>query len=1059
MVRKLRFLGLIALIALSASAAFSQGSAGAITGTVSDASGALIPGVQVTATNQATNQTRQVITNETGSFRIDPLPSAVYSVSAELAGFRKEVRSDIKVDIDARLRIDFKLEVGAVTDVIEVTSTAPVVQTDSSSVGQVIDQRKIQDLPLNGRVLSALAYITPGAYAPRAGSNLAARGGFVTVGVPESANQFLMDGINNNSPRANELNVRINVDAVAEFKIQTQNYGAQYGRFSGSQVDAITKSGTNEIHGGAFGFHRNDNLDARNFFDVWPLPKKPEYKRWQYGGTIGGPIKRDKAFFFFGWQSQDLVQQRTTNPTIPLPEFWEGNLSRIATRPIMDPLTGQPFPGNIIPKSRIHPVALRYRPLFDRATLTENTTVRNARASQAEPEDYYQPTVKIDWSLSSNHQLIASLNSYIAKFKEYNYAGQPEIPGFMLYGELENHHITLQDVLTISPTVINEFRGGVTTSVRLRVAEERERNYNREVLGIVGTGGDFDSRVWGYARTTITGFSAVGVNPSFTENSSERAWSFIDILSVQKGNHALKFGFDWHRQGYIRADIFTRANGIMDFNGSTTGNAFADFLLGFPDTTERRLPLAPIGGKHTRASTNLFFQDDWKASSNLTLNLGLRYEPQGAYTQEDGKLATFDPTLGGGQGGIRVMKKALEHPELVAGIDYYKRLFPSLVFDYSENYHKPDNNNLAPRFGFAWTPGGRSNTVVRGGYGVFYNWTVLWYGAHFNQPPFSVAQAFVKADGPTWDNLWPGTGVGAIRTVNHNYNFVTPYYQHWNLGVQRELPFGIVIDTSYVGKKGTKILQSIDINQPLTPRGPKPYPLFASPLTVNSSDANSTYHGLQLRVERRAASGVTVLSSYAWGKMLSTGGIRDSYNRIIEKGPDTSDMRHRLSVSMLYQLPSFGNGVVRAVLGGWELSAISRANSGSPVTPTVSGDFSLRGSRRDRPNIIGNPDLGSAANAKTWWNKAAFALPESGTFGNAGVGSLVTPGYFATDFSIMKRFNLAENKDLQFRWEIFNVLNQTNLDAPAANFSAATFGTIGTALPSRQMQAALKFSF
>jgi hypothetical protein len=351
---------------------------------------------------------------------------------------------------------------------------------------------------------------------------------------------------------------------------------------------------------------------------------------------------------------------------------------------------------------------------------------------------------------------------------------------------------------------------------------------------------------------------------------------------------------------------------------------------------------------------------------------------------------------------------------------------------------------------------------VRGGYGVFYHWTVLWYGAHFNQPPFSVAQAFVKADGPTWDNLWPGTGVGAIRTVNHEYDFVTPYYQHWNLGIQREIPFGIVIDTSYVGKKGTKLNQNVDFNQPLTPRGPKPFPLFASPLNVQISDGNTIYHGLQLRVERRAPTGLTVLSSYALGQMLGTGAIRDAYNRAVEKGPDAEDMRHRLSISLLYQLPSFGQGVVGALLGGWEISGISRANSGSPVTPSVSGDFSLRGSRRDRPNIIGNPDLGSAANATTgWWNKAAFALPEPGTFGNAGPGSLRGPGYFASDLSLMKRFNLTENKDIQFRWEIFNVFNQTNFgpEPPVSNFSSSTFGTIGSALPSRQMQAALKFTF
>ena len=380
LLRKLRCLGLLGAMLLYASAAFSQGSAGAITGTIADASGALIPGVEVTAVNVATNLTRQVVTNESGSYRIEPLPLGTYTVSAELTGFRKEVRANVKVDIDARLRIDFKLEVGGVNEVIEVTGAAPVVQTDSSVIGQVVDQRKIADLPLNGRNFSSLAYITPGAYAPRPNSNLATRGGFVAVGVPEDNNSFLMDGINNNSPRANELNVRINVDAVSEFKVQTQNYGAQYGRYAGAQVDAVTKSGTNEFHGGLFGFARNDNVDARNFFDKWPLPKKPEYKRFQYGGTIGGPIIKDKFFFFGAWQQQALVQQRTTNPTLPLPQFWAGDFSRIS-KPIIDPRTGLAFPGNQIPKDRISPVSLNFRPLYERATITSDGLVRNGSAS------------------------------------------------------------------------------------------------------------------------------------------------------------------------------------------------------------------------------------------------------------------------------------------------------------------------------------------------------------------------------------------------------------------------------------------------------------------------------------------------------------------------------------------------------------------------------------------------------------------------------------------------------------------------------------------------------
>ena len=568
----------------------------------------------------------------------------------------------------------------------------------------------------------------------------------------------------------------------------------------------------------------------------------------------------------------------------------------------------------------------------------------------------------------------------------------------MSQGELDNHHIALQDVYMLSPTVVNEARGGVTTSKRFRMPEQHDRNYNLEVLGIKGTGSDFNPLLYGYARTTINGYAMTGL--ANMENSSERQWNFVDILSTQTGNHALKFGVDYYRQGYVRADIFTNANGIFNFDGSYTGEPFADFLLGYINTSQRRIPLSPIGGAYGRWSTNLFVQDDWKFSPNLTFNLGLRYEPMGPFDQAQGKLATFDPTLGGGQGGIRVLKEALEHPELVAGIDYYKKLYPTLIFDYSDRLHKADLNTLAPRFGFAWTPGGRSNTVIRGGYGIFSAFTVLWYSADFNQPPFSIAERYVKANGPTWENPWPTTAAGTINTVNHTADFVTPYYQHWNLGVQREIPMNIALDISYVGKKGTKLLETHDANQPLTAGGPKPFPLFTSPLPMQATAGSSTYHGMQLRLERRVATGVTILTSYSWGKMLRDGTARDTYNRVIEKGPDTEDMTHRFSTSVIYPVPQIGgDGIVGKILGGWQLTAITRKNTGSPATPTVSGNFDGRNTLRDRPNIIGNPDLGSDANSKVWWNKAAFALPENGTFGNAGTGSLRQPGYFATDFS------------------------------------------------------------
>lgn len=1044
---------LVVLTALcfAATPAHAQVSAGAILGVATDSSGALIPGVSIVVTNQGTNQTRQTVTNDTGNYRVEPLQVGTYTISAELPGFRKEVRADVKVDVDARVRLDFRLEVGNVAEVVEVLGQAPVVQTDDSQVGQVVDQRKIADLPLNGRNFSQLAYITPGTFAPRPGSHLSDRGGFVAAGLAEKTNQFMIDGINNNSHGTMEPVMRINIDTVAEFKIQTQNYTAQYGRFAGAQVDTIIKSGTNAFHGSVFGFTRNDNLDARNFFDPWPLEKKAEFKRHQYGGVLGGPIQRDKFFFFAGFQGQRQIQFRTTKPTVPLPEFWSGDLSRL-NKVIRDPRTGQPFPNNQIPRDRIHPVALNFRPLWPAPT--ESSLVRNSTAFIPEPFHFWQVNWKLNYNFSDKHQLVGSYNFYSDKRLEWNIAGNPEVPGFMTDGRLHNQHLSIQDVYTLSPTVINEFRVGFSRLGRFRYPEQRERNYARE-FGISGTTGDIDPMGYGHPWIAITGYSRIGTTS--TQPSVPGQQMMADVLSIQRANHAIKLGGDAMRQR-MELTILSNQAGRFNFTGSTSGDAFADFLLGYPDEALRSPPLGPLSQHPRRWSSNWFIQDDWKAASNLTFNVGLRYELTFPLEEKWDKLSSFDPTIGGGKGGIRLVGKAARFQEAIA---FYKNLYPTLLFEYADSYYKTDVNNFAPRFGFAWTPSGRNDTVVRGGYGVFYTIDALCFCSSYNQAPFTLSQRFTKQDGPTWDNPWPGRGVGAIDMGgNYSSGLVNAYYQHWNLGVQRELPAGLVLDVSYVGKKGTHIDASRDINQPIN--RVKPYPLFG-PISYTEPRGSSSYHGMQLRVERRSSSGVTVLGSYAWSKLIDNiGPVRDAYNLRAERGPGTEDMRHRLTTSFVLPLPvgRGQSGVLNGIIGGWELSGIMRANSGSPLTPTVSRDFSGIGRRADRPNIVGQVSLGSAAHPRTgWWNRAAFTLPETGTFGNAGKGSIIGPGYFGTDFSLLKRFNISEDAAVQLRFEVFNVFNQANFWSPRTVFDAADFGTIGTALENRQIQLGMKVIF
>ena len=377
--------------------AYSQLSSGTILGTVADGSGAVIPGVSVTAANSAIGLTRTVLTNESGNYRVDQLPLGTYTLQVELAGFKKEVRNNVKVDVDARVRMDFVLNPGDVSEVVEVTAAAPLVQTDDSSVGQVVEERKIISLPLNGRDFSQLAYIVPGAYAPRPGSSLGDRGGFSVAGLNENTNQFLLDGVNNNGTGTMEIAARINVDAVGEFKVQTGTYAAQYGRYAGAQVDVVTKSGTDEIHGTAFAFTRNDNFDARNVFDPWPVAHLPEFKRHQYGATVGGAIIKDRFVSLGGYQGQRQTKFQTTAPTVPLTEFWAGNLSKMS-QVARDPVTNTPFPGNIIPSDRISPIALRFRQFWPEATRA--TLANNATSLLPIPDNFHQPNARLDWRAS-----------------------------------------------------------------------------------------------------------------------------------------------------------------------------------------------------------------------------------------------------------------------------------------------------------------------------------------------------------------------------------------------------------------------------------------------------------------------------------------------------------------------------------------------------------------------------------------------------------------------------------------------------------------------------------
>ena len=1057
-------MALMAFVLGGAGYVHGQVSAGAVLGTVKDVSGALIPGVTVTVTDEGTNQSRQAITNETGSYRVEPIQAGFYTVTAELSGFKKEVRQRINVDVNARVRMDFALQVGEVSETVDVQAAAPLIQTDDSQVNQVMDQRKIVDLPLNGRNFSQLAYLTPGTFAPRPGSHLSDRGGFVSAGLAEKTNQFFIDGVNNNGAGTMETAYRINIDTVAEFKIQAQNYNAEYGRFAGAQVDTVLKSGTNEFHGSAFAFTRNDELDARNFFDPYPFPNAEVYRRHQYGATLGGPIVKDKAFFFVGFQGSRQFYLRRANPAVPFPEFWSGDLSRYPT-PIKDPLTGQPFFNNQIPGFRIDPTALKFRPFWFGVEPNKNVLGRNALSLMNEPENFWQPDIKLNYNLSRNHQLIGHWGLYDSDLLEWRIANQPELPNYHEFAKVKNQHIGVQEIWTVSSTTVNELRGGISRVGRIRLPYLHDKNYARDVFGISGTVGDVDPVGYSVPQIQITGFSTL--NPAGPQPRTDGNWMIVDTLSIQKRNHAIKFGGDVFRQ-YMNLTVISNQAGTFQFTGFNTGNAFADFLLGTPAFASRAFPLGPISMHPNKWSSNWFVQDSWKFTHNLTFDYGMRFEFTRPMDEKWGRWSTFDPLLNGGKGGIRLGDN-VDHMYKDA-VDRFQAYYPTLTIQRDGGPLYVTAKQWAPRFGFAWTPGGRSTTVVRGGYGMFYTLDSMNLTGLYSLVPFLLTQRFTAADKPTFSNPWPG-GVGISGTINEigiAKDYKNARFQHFNFDIQHQLPMGIVVDAAYVGKKGNNIYANRDINQPIN--GVKPYPLFG-PITFTEARGNSWYHGLQTRVERRSATGLTMLVDYSWSKLLddvdANGAVRDSYNLQQEKGPGQEDMRHRISVSYVYALP-FGNGkqhlnhlssALNGFLGGWELSGIFRANSGPALTPTLSANISGFGRSSDRPNVVGDWQLSDPSPTLGWYNKNAFATPAAGSVGNAGKGILTGPGYSGTDISLMKRFSVGENKNLQFRAEVFDATNHANFFPVTTVADSATFGTTGSALDNRQIQFGLKFNY
>ncbi|HET8783388.1 MAG TPA: TonB-dependent receptor [Pyrinomonadaceae bacterium] len=1055
-----RTLFLLVLSLLFALPAMAQTHRASVRGTVYDPSKAAIPGVAISLKNVATGEARTTTSGDNGEYGLTSIPSGSYELTFDRTGFNKETYQ-IELAVNEVLLRDVNLSVAGVDHIMVDSRDEADLKKESASLGTVIENRQVTGLPLDGRNFYELSLLVPGAVPPAPGSAGSVRGDFAfsVNGAREDANNFLLDGVYNIDPKLNTFGVRPSVDAIREFEMLTSTYDASFGRNPGAQVNVILNSGTNDFHGSVFEFHRNAALDARNFFAPASEPK-PKYLRNQFGGAVGGPIVRDRTFFFADYEGTRSREGITRITNVPTAQERVGNFSQSVFGVPTNPFTGMPFDGGAIPDFFIHPVGREIAALYPLPN--RNVPFQNFVSSPTQRDDNDSFDVRVDHRLTDKADL-AFRYSFGERdlFEPFTGPTLSAIPGFgdSVNRRSQNGMVALTWVLT--PNLVNETRVAFS---RVAASVTQEASVLNSQVGLPTISPR--ARDLGLSFITITGFSPLGDEGNNPQNSVTNVYQVLNNASYVRGNHLFKFGADlrFTEQNAFR-DVESR--GRLQFSPffQLTGNALADMLLGFPLLTA----VAQVDNpqKIRTESYNFFINDSWRVTPRLTITAGLRYEYNSPPVDADDRATVFD----------------LETRNIVpVGTNGV----PRSGFD-------PDRNNFAPRVGFAWSLNER--TVMRGGYGVYYDQSPLApaESLYFNSPFFDNNIFFSLPGLPLtlsdpFPSFFPFPLPDSALAIQRDLR--TGYMQHWNFNIERELGSKSVLEVAYVGSKGTKLLTARDINQPqpqVLPPGlpfvPRPDPRFDD-IDLLESRGNSNYHALQARLQQRLYHGLTSLISYTWSKSIddasnffSSAGDpnfpQNSYNVAAERGRSNFDVRQRLSASYSYSLP-FGkgrsyladDGWVSTVLTGWETHGIVTLQTGRPFTVALISELDNSGTGRsilgfganDRPNVVGNPQI-SNPTPERWFNTAAFAFPPPGTFGNAGRNILDGPGFQNVNASLMKNTSLTERLNLQFRAEVFNLFNHPNFNLPDNFLGSPTFGRISSARDPRHIQFGLKLLF
>ena len=1075
----MRFLGAIApLLALACS--WGQMNTAEVGGMVQDATGGALPGVTVVLQQTETGQQFTTTSNNTGEYLFAQLPLGVFSLTAGAANFKQAALARLELHAGDRLRRNFVLEVGNSTEILTINADAGAVELASAEIRDVVQQRQVIDLPLKGRQYLDLAMLSEGVVRPPGGTRgdaMQQAGTLINVlGQRSGHNLYLVDGVAVTDEHFNNSVIAPSIDAIQEVSIQKTSYAPEFGGKSGAVINVVTRSGSNTPHGSLFEFVRNDVFDARNFFDSSEQPLPP-FRENQFGGSFGGPVVKNRTFFFMSYEGERVRKSLTRTSSVPTAAMRAGDFSGLA--PIYNPngAPRAPFAGNRIPGTLLDPVAvalLARTPLPNRSGIAQNllsTELQTTTANQA--------SARIDHQLSQKDTTY--FRASLFDVREIDPFGSGVLQENLLPGfgrGLSTHAINGVAGWTrgFSANTVNEMRFGFLTVAGGQTSPNAGIQFAAQA-GLAGV--TTDPRDAGFPQVSLGGqFNTIG-DPALFTFRHNRDFEWYDNLIWHKGRHTLKFGAYAMRYD-LRTENPNGARGIFSFTprwtssapGLANGSAFADFLLGYPTTAQAGLGRAAIDG-HTNW-THFYAQDSWQLTQNLKVELGVRYEYNQNMTDSANRIAAIDTSVPGGRfviAGNRAgpLLSYIPTPYVTA-----------LTAGWNDSLLTSRPLRLAPRAGIAWVLPGNLKTVIRSGFGIYPNQAAYSIVATLAQNlPFFVAKTVSSipalSPGFTTENALTAGAIGTVGGNNLDHDYRIEYNEVWNLNLERELSANTMLSLAYIGSRTVHADSATVLNVPAPGTGDiAPRRLIPQLSQIGDIRWNgwAAYHALTLGAKRRLAKGLMFDANWTWshsiddssdpGATFNETNLPQNVNNLgAEKASSSFDHRHRVVVSFIYELPlpKDSGRWIEAIFGQWQAGGSFTAQSGAPFTVNLASDQANIGAGpAQRPNGAGNPNDGPRTPGQ-WFNTSVFSLPPLYSFGNAPRNAIIGPGLEEFDFSLQKNIPVRDRARLQFRAEAYNLLNHPNFNIPNRIAFTPNFGAISSAMDSRQLQLALKLTF